>query len=423
MPTPTDKERIADLEQQLAAANKKVESFEQAQARSTDLKLFVAEKVTKHFLLGARLKESLVKLMNGDTSKDNIADVLTAALFRFTRIGVFALLVAIIPIGILTMQTILLSRQNDKIDRQNYRLDQQTALLEAERRSAVILESGNVLDAISRELDRPGNIKDSLSNPLVGRIIALSRAMKPYKYLNPDTDTITRNSISPERGHLLISLLESSLGSNTMNSILRGADFTKADLRSANLEKAYLRSARLWDASLYGVQLSKADLNFARLIKADLSFASLRFTELCFADLIKAKLIMADLTEADLRATVLREADLSRAILKRANLNGADLRKTNLSGANLVEADLSFTAFQGADLTEADLTGVILRKTDLPRAIVPRISLPEEDLREEDLHETGFRGADLRGAIALKSSVSIFLQLNADTTGMIWVDK
>lgn len=376
----TDKERIADLEQQLAAANQKVESFEQAQQRSTDRKLFVAEKITKHFLLGPKLKASLVKLMNGDTSKDNIADVLTAGLYRFTRIGIFALLVAIIPIGILTVQTILLSRQNDKIDRQNYRLDQQTALLEAERRSAVILESGNVLDAISRELADDRNYKDSLSSPLIGRTIALSRAFKPYKYLDPESDTIIGSAISPERGHLLVSLHESKLDSLTMAKILFGADFQKADLRQAKLFEAQLRKAQL-----RGAILDDAFLNNAYLMDANLYGASLR--------------------GAILQGTNFIQADLSQADFREANLQGADFRGANLQGAD----------FRGASLFGANLRGADFREADFREAI-----LQYADLRYADFREASLQGANLSYAIALKDSLHVFLQASADTTGMTW---
>ena len=140
------------------------------------------------------------------------------------------MLVALIPIILLWQQNGLIRTQNDKIERQNVRLDQQTSLLEAERRSAVILESGNVLDAVSRELAEPGNTKDSLSNPLVGRIIALSRAMKPYKYLDPSGDSMTVRALSPERGHLLVSLYNSKLDTSTYLKINRGADFSYSEL-------------------------------------------------------------------------------------------------------------------------------------------------------------------------------------------------
>ena len=158
-------------------------------------------------------------------------------------------------------QAVLLRAQNQKIDLQNNRLDQQTNLLEADRRSAVILESGNVLDAIAKELKNPLNFLRKLSDPLVGRIISLSKNMKPYKYL--ESDTLISEAISPERGHLLLALQNAKLSKRTLSKINRGAFFQQAELGGADLRWAKLSFANLrW-----------ADLRWAKLFGADLSYA------------------------------------------------------------------------------------------------------------------------------------------------------
>jgi len=146
-------------------------------------------------------------------SSETLGDVSTHILWRLTRIGLFAIMAALIPISILLVQTYILSKQNEKLEYQNKRIEQQTFLQEAERRSSLVFLFNNVLDKIDQELKDQKGITDTLSEPLIGRITALSKALKPYRYL--DGDEIIEKPISPERGQLLISLIGCNLDSLT----------------------------------------------------------------------------------------------------------------------------------------------------------------------------------------------------------------
>ncbi|MEM6805600.1 MAG: hypothetical protein AAF696_29655 [Bacteroidota bacterium] len=132
------------------------------------------------------------------------AVIFTALVATFISIG--SLLVAI-------QSRDLLSEQNSKIDFQNKRIVQQNQLLEAERRSSLVFLFNNVLDALDQDLKNPvdslsalrgfDGTQARLSKQLVGRIIALSRRLvpyRPYDYVN-DSLSFLR---SPERGQLLI---------------------------------------------------------------------------------------------------------------------------------------------------------------------------------------------------------------------------
>lgn len=361
MEYPKNEPTKEELLNEIKHLRKKLKSFERSKERAAKFRLFVVKKFGISFLLGARLKYSLNRILEGDLSKENISEVLMATLYRFTRIGLFAFLVAIIPVGILSIQTILLNRQNEKIDKQNVRLDQQTALLEADRRSAVILESGNVLDAVSKELFQSKD--SSLSNPLIGRIIALSRAMKDYRYLDPEADTLIDKSISPERGHLLVSLYNSRLDSVTYFKIFKGANFVKADLRDTDLDKAYLRRIELSNGQLKKAFLSSANLREAFLIGADFQHA------------------------------YLIDANLREALLGEANFFGAEL-----VGADLTRASCLSTDFQFADLRYVDF-------------------------RHARIGGANFRGANLEGAEAMKSQIRDFITAEVDTSEMIWHDE
>ena len=247
-------------------------------------------------------------------------------------------------------QNKLLTQQNELLIRQNLRLDQQTYLQEAERRSALILLMGNLLDALDHELKEDigqKNVRD-LSPQLVGRIIALSSGLKPYRYL--EGDSLIAKEISPERGQLLLSILSSEVDNGSLKRIFQSADFSFSELEGAALAGEFLEGINLREADL-----SKANLNGAHLMGADLDKADLSGAILAGADLRKA-----NLSETDLRETYITEVDF-----RGASLYGADLR--------------------GVDLTDSDLRRSFLREALLDSAAVPDFQwLKESALLQRD---------------------------------------
>lgn len=318
-------------------------------------------KAAAHFLVGSDLitaiNEFLGELPN--PKKETIAVLTGHIIYRFTRLGLIGLMLALVPIILLWQQNGLITKQNEKIDQQNVRLNQQTALLEADRRGAVIFESGNVLDAMARELEQKKEGEPrTLSDPLIGRIIALSRSFKPYRYLDPDADTLIEKAISPERGHLLVSLINSNLDSTTHSQILKGADFSKADLQNAILWKSNLLGATLIGANLQEAKLWESNLREINLLEADLRGA--------------------DLQQADLSESLLERTDFSETSLRGANLRGAMLEYAKVRGAKLEGAKLegSFVYYSQADTFlkyGADTTGIrwLLNPEELRRFLDP----------------------------------------------------
>ncbi|NAS30968.1 hypothetical protein GTQ40_08315 [Flavobacteriaceae bacterium R38] len=197
--------------------------------------------------------------------------------------------------GIVT--TILFLNQNKLFEIQNKRIDQQTHLAEASRRSSQIFIMGEVLGQLNQELIL--NRSDTLSNTLVGRIISLSRAMKPYRYLN--NDSLISKPLSPERGQFLISLVESKIDSSFFTKrIIRFCDFQYSDLNNANLSEADLWNINLQYSDLRLTNFWKADLTHAYLMNADLRKASLREARLINANFANSDLTGANLSDADL---------------------------------------------------------------------------------------------------------------------------
>jgi len=247
-------------------------------------------------------------------------------------------------------QNKLLTQQNMLLQNQNYRLDQQTYLQEAERRSSLIFLMGNLLDAIDDDLKedigQPG-VRD-LSPQIIGRVVALSKSLRPYRYL--ESDSLVARELSPERGHLLISLVNSQIDNGSLRRIFQYSDFSFADLKDVVLSGEFLS----------GINLSHADLRGATLDETDLSRA-----DLSGADLSDAILARANLQEARFRQTLLTNAYFESADLSQANFYGAKMRSANLSGSKLQR-----THFTNADLSEANLMGATILRTGFDQTIL-----------------------------------------------------
>lgn len=236
-------------------------------------------------------------------------------------------------------QISLMDYQNTLLDNQNYRLNLQNNLIEAERRGALVILMGNILDQIDAEIQSEkedklkkglkinlDTIKYNLSDPLIGRIVGLSQGFLPYRYL--EGDTLTPRAVSPERGQLLLALINSGLNSVTLEKIYESAKFEFAYFNDANLKGAFLKEINLNGADLRNANLAEANLWGAYLMDANLSRATLEGT------------------------------DLRGAILTNANLGGALLLRTDLSFAYLLRDYHTMSEVAGVNFEGAELVGV-----------------------------------------------------------------
>lgn len=274
------------------------------------------------------------------------------------------LVAILVAIGGLTT-TILLVNQNELLEVQNKKITVQTQLMESERRSSLVFLMSNVLDKVDDEIGEqswkkdsierlkvridsiPNNLKYDLSDVLISRIVALSRALQPYRRLQGNT--LESKLVSPERGQLFIALMKNKLNSSTRTTIVSDGDFSNAIIGNITLRMIDLRKANL----------SGADLREANLSDADFRSANLSRTNLYKTNLSDAKLNLAELFMADLR-----EASLNGANLTGAHLRRADLRGANLFGANLRAADLSRARFSAKDLSNVNLEGAKVHSAD-----------------------------------------------------------
>jgi hypothetical protein len=298
-------------------------------------------------------------------------------------------------VALVSICGLLLAVQANKLlERQNAKIDQQSYLLEAQRRAALITEFTSILEQIekersssverSRSLKGPKNVPKeddelSLSPPTVGRIVALTRSYRPYRYLeipgesdaflfpagiaqprfgntfgarpgvvpsapvaepsgalvrvlgwlglpHDETPIMTAQALSPERGQLLITLAASKV---RMESIIEAfADFSRADLRASILAYQKMPNIRANGSNFAQSDLSGVDFSSAFLSEA-------RFPQACLwnVNFTGSMLVRADFTQANLEGAIIPDA-------------------SQLLGANLTHAELAGMRVKGDDWFE-----------------------------------------------------------------------
>lgn len=350
-------------------------------------------KIGNEFVIGSDLIKASENFLNDlpKPKNETSANLIGHLVYRFTRLGLIGLVIASIPIILLYKQNQKIDTQNELITKQNKRLDQQTYLQEAERRSSLVFLFSNIMDAIDEELKNDVGIKGKrdLSPQLIGRIIALSQSLKPYHYM--DGDSLINKPLSPERGQLLISLINSNLDDNTFEKIILKSDFSFADLKNVELKGINLRSAKLSNSDLSYANLEDAIMREIELTGARLEAATLSNSDLRYANMNGANLSKSKIENADMRNIFMENADLSGANLKGTNLSSNSriwggpqvlfnkmytmLNDSDLIGANLVDVNLTNVNLHNSDLSKADIRNTIfknafLRNVKIDSAIV-----------------------------------------------------
>lgn len=285
------------------------------------------------------------------------------------------------------MGTYLLFIQNQKIENQNAKIEKQVYLEDASRRSNLILLMDNILAKVNLEIT---DTNKTLSQPLIGRIHALSQGFQPYYFLE-DSTNLTKEKYSPERGQFLVALANSGIDNTTMIKIYDRSPFFSAYLKDAFLPGLYLRGVVLSRANLIRANLSGADLEDAIFNEANLEGAFLSNANLSDADFREANLSGANLNDAELKNANLSEANLSGAKLKNTNLYNAYLWHANLEQSDITNAVLTRANLVGANLSQADLRGAELKKVNLVKAEIKDMKVSIADWIEK-LKEWNVKG-------------------------------
>ena len=315
------------------------EGLNEVQAKANHLAGMVATTVL--FKSDSKVKQNI---------RHDLPIILNYLIFaRLRNVGLRFLITVFIAIGgllgtiLLYNQNQLLTSQNQLLNNQNEKIDNQILLDEASRRSSLNFLMANVLDKVDEELKEAENAGKSreLSSQLIGRIISLSQSFQPYRYL--DNGKMLRMPYSPERGHLLLALVNSNLDEATLDTIIRTANFKRSFLKGANLN----------GARLVGIDLEKSNLTGARLMRADLSDALLigtnfRSANLGMTDFTGAEILGGDFTSAHMGFSRFIGAYVKNAIFENSNFFMSDLTAArfmacNFENAHFAKVDLAVT--------------------------------------------------------------------------------
>ncbi|MBX2872809.1 MAG: pentapeptide repeat-containing protein [Saprospiraceae bacterium] len=337
-----EKDKLRQLEQENASLRSALRAAETAKPkRSTSIWPWL-KRATTSAILGKNLKQSINQLyteLPRNVQQDTMAEVTANLLHRLTRIGIFALVVGLVPLLILLTQTWILDNQNEKLEHQNelissqnLLLDQQINLEEGNRRSSYVFLMSNIMDKIDEELKNTRNGRRQLSEEIIGRIVSLSHAFRPYRYL--ENNRLIPTPLSPERGQLLYALVNSRLDLPTYDDIFAKANFSYSDLPRANFAGAYLK----------GINLSYANINHGNFKDAILDGANFQQSQLDYA--------------------IFDNTLMNEANFRQANLEHSQWYNVLAQGISLAMANVRAGFFNG-DFSNAELEGIILHDATL----------------------------------------------------------
>lgn len=240
---------------------------------------------------------------------------------------------------------------------------------------ALILELIHKLDST-----KENSLNTSEMDDMVERIAALSSSFKINKEW--DMENKVYQSLSSERGLLLLVLITTIHDSSYFNKIKQNVSFYGADLRNADLHDQNLSGIDLTYANLQYANLEGANLNHANLTGANMVGVNLNKARLVGTNLISTKLNWAKINEADLHLAKLDTADLSNTTIQNSRLNHSTLIQSVLCNAILHQSDFSYSVMSGTNLSNANLS-----KTKLNFADIYKTNLSDAILDDAIIHD------------------------------------
>lgn len=307
------------------------------------------------------------------------------------------------------MQVKHLETQNNLITGQNKKIDIQNSLAESSRRAGIVFELTSILGEVDEELDDvekkivdkgyfdinsiaksiENDLKDSngeldfsymlfnpniqsfldsfnlnisvfpeyekyyiqpkLSRRLEGRIIAISKALRPYKYLNED-NKLSDVYLSPERGQLLISLLESDV---LTSQIIPKSDFSYSDLKGFDI-------AKVIDFQLLKTELT--DLQLITLNNSDLEDTSFDFIYFNSASFNGSHFKNTSFNRCDLDGSTVLDANINSVTFSSCNMEDTDFSNANLGVFKVKDSNLELISLKNTKIDTA-----VIKESWLPK--------------------------------------------------------
>jgi hypothetical protein len=237
--------------------------------------------------------------------------------------------------------TVLLVNQNDLLQLQNEKLDIQNNLLESDRRGSQVVLMSSVLNDLSSETRRSffniidsTSLKPKLSSGLIGRIIATTHGLLPYKLLKDGQ--LTDKEFSLERGQLLMAIANTQISRESLKEIFTNSNFQSSYLPGVNLRNTFLAGV---------------DLKFSNLERSSFEGAVLQSISYNPYNIGYEARFLGD----DPEMTTFRGANLTFANFDKANLVGVDFGNANLMAASFKNSIIIGTNFKGTSVTKSQL--------------------------------------------------------------------
>lgn len=325
---------------------------------------------------------------------------------------------------LLAVQSQLLADQNTKIEAQSAMLAQEVQLAEAARNAQMAVEITRIAEALGQRLETVSDSAETwmdayahmdpltdLGPELIMRITSASRAIKPYRFLDPplrahDAADKQRVAMQPRRHELslaygaqarffgwrdppegaqLIDRPASPERAQLLQSLIRAGirDFEGLNWFGLDLSFAWAEDTDLLGLSLQGAQLSFATFDRAQIRDSDFRGASLenaRFRQVLvqgsdFSAIPAQEAKPPYRGEEGVYFTALAGADFSRAILldslfSQANAGAISLDGAVLDGVSFAGASLGAATFRDAVLVQVDFTGANLSSVEFDGAVV-----------------------------------------------------
>jgi len=329
---------------------------------------------------------------------------------------------------LLEVQSSLLVEQNARITEQTTLLSQDVQLAEASRNAALAVEIteiaaelGRIAARVTAEMEAatgqvaasPFNVltTEAIGRDLVLRITSISRATKPYRFLDlgvraqtqrdkqriamqrrraelpntyarmaqyngwvdpdPSAPLIDRPA-SPERGQLLNVLIGAGVLNLEMLN-LAGLDLSHAHLPNGNLIAVTAQGGLLDSADFTGSHLVEVDLGGTNLENA--RFRGCVISRSSFAAVLPDRLRPPYQPDFGTLPTQASGVDFERAVVTDTSFAGAQLLAANFDGALLVGVDFTESApalatFDGTILVAPIWTRANLKSTDFDGAVM-----------------------------------------------------
>lgn len=111
---------------------------------------FYLAKNAGEIFIGKKLKSAVLGVLTEldqkkSPSKESLSELIACAFWRITRVGIFAIIFAVIPSLVLIMQTFLLKQQNDTINNQYKLIEEQGELMKNQTEASEVEVISNIL--------------------------------------------------------------------------------------------------------------------------------------------------------------------------------------------------------------------------------------------------------------------------------------